>query len=146
MDPRRYIFVAAMTIALGLYSGIRCDQAEASSTILFVPVKAIAASPEAVRHAAGEQDAARRTDPWLGMLGAESEDEVYDALYEGRSLAEIAQANGTDIEPVIDHQIYELSRQLNERLAAGSITPETYLAQLLELEDIVTRSAHGIQT
>jgi len=146
MDPRRYIFVAAMTIALGLYSGLRCDQAEASSTLIFLPVKAIAASPESVRQTAPEQDAVRQDDPWLGLLGAESEEHVYDALYAGQSLAEVAQANGTDIQPVIDYQIFELSRQLNDRLAAGSITPEVYLAQLLELEDIVTRSAHGIQT
>jgi len=146
MDPRRYIFVAAMTIALGLYSGIRCDQAEAGATILIIPTKTAAVGPEAARQAAEEQEADPSSDPWIDLLGASSEDEVYDALYAGQSLAAIAEANGTDVQHVIDHQIGQLSGQLSERLAAGSITPEMYVAQLIELEDIVTRSAHGKQT
>ena len=146
MDPRRYILVAAMTIALGLYGGLRCDQAEAGATILFIPTKTIAAEPETVRQETQEQDDDQSSDPWLDLLGAASEDEDYDSLYAGRSLAEIAEANGADVQSVIDHQIGELGKQLGERLATGSITPEMYLAQLIELEDIVTRSAHtGMQ-
>ncbi len=139
MDPRRYIFVAAMTIALGLYSGLKCDKAEASAIIII--------QADAVNALEGTLDQAHQElqDPWLSLVGADSEDDIHEALYNGQSLAEIASANGADIEPVIDYQVSELAGQLNERLAAGSITPDVYLAQLLELKDIVTASAHGNQ-
>lgn len=139
MDPRRYIFVAAMTIALGLYSGLKCDKAEASA-IIIIQADAVSALERSIAPEVLEQQ-----DPWLSLMGAASEDDIHEALYNGQSLAEIAAANGADIETVIDYQVSELADQLNERFAAGSISPETYLAQLLELKDIVTASAHGNQ-
>jgi hypothetical protein len=138
MDPRRYIFVAAMTIALGLYSGLRCDNKAEAGAILIIQAKTMNAIERTVALDDREQQ-----DPWLSVMGAASEDAIHDALYSGQSLAEIAEANGTDIEPVIDYQLSELSSQLNERFAAGSISPEVYLAQLLELKDIVTESAYA---
>ncbi len=137
MDPRRYIFVAAMTIALGLYSGLKCDKAEASAIFI------IQATTMNAEERMSAPEAYERQDPWLSLMGAASEVDVHDALYDGRSLAEIAEANGGDIESVIDYQVSELADQLNERFAAGSISPEAYLAQLLELKDIVAASAHG---
>jgi hypothetical protein len=139
MDPRRYIFVAAMTIALGLYSGLKCDKAEAS-TIFIIHANTMNAVERLSASEAYEQQ-----DPWLSLMGAASEDDIHEALYSGRSLAEIAEANGADIETVIDYQVSELTDQLNERFAAGSISPEVYLAQLLEVKDIVTASAHTNQ-
>ncbi|MNY81751.1 hypothetical protein D3C86_2234750 [compost metagenome] len=64
-------------------------------------------------------------------------------MYSGQSLAQIASANQGDVQQVIDLQLAELTQQLDERLAAGSLTQEQYEAQKAELPAIVASSVHG---
>lgn len=84
-----------------------------------------------------------REDAFLQLLGASSEEEVRDALYNGRSLAEIAAGNGRDAQALIDAQVGELKAQWRERLLSGSITLEQYRAYEAEAASLVADSAYG---
>lgn len=80
-------------------------------------------------------------DELLTALNQESEEELYAALYDGKSLKEIAAANNGDLEHVINLQVAELTWQLDQRLASGSISSLQYSAQRAELKELVTESA-----
>jgi hypothetical protein len=84
-----------------------------------------------------------KQDELLYNLGLSNDNELKDALYDGKTLADIAAANHGDLESIIDLQVAQLTEQLMDRLASGSLTWEQYKAQKLELRDIVTRSAYG---
>ncbi|NQX46807.1 hypothetical protein HQN87_15825 [Paenibacillus tritici] len=73
-------------------------------------------------------------------LGASSDEELYDALYDGKSLHTIAEENGGNIQQVINLQVRQLTQQLEGRLASGSITLQQFTAQKAELREIVTQS------
>lgn len=88
-------------------------------------------------------NASAAADPYRELLGVQSDRELYDAVYEGRTLADLAEANGRSAEEVVRLQVAELAVQLADRLAAGSISRETYEAQLAELPEIVERSVYG---
>ncbi|MEC0241027.1 hypothetical protein P4H66_14335 [Paenibacillus dokdonensis] len=68
------------------------------------------------------------------------EEELYESLYGGKSLYDIATAQGGDIESVIDLQMTQLGRQLDDRLRSGSISAEQHVAHKKELRDIVEQS------
>ncbi|MEC2342922.1 hypothetical protein P9H28_02225 [Paenibacillus barengoltzii] len=85
--------------------------------------------------------AERQEDELNRVLGASSDREVYDALLEGQSLAEIAESHGQDANLVIQLQIAQLQEQLQKRLDDGSITREVYELQLQELPELVAESA-----
>lgn len=86
-------------------------------------------------------DAERPEDELNGLLGASSDQEVYDALLEGQSLTDIAELNGQDADRVIQLQITQLQEQLRQRLKEGSLTREAYELQLQELPELVANSA-----
>ncbi|CAM4215118.1 SHOCT domain-containing protein [Paenibacillus typhae] len=79
-------------------------------------------------------------DELLDALNQSSEEELYESLYEGKSLKDIAAENGGNIDSVINLQIAQLTEQLDLRLASGSITAEQYTAQKAELRELVTQS------
>lgn len=79
-------------------------------------------------------------DELLEALNQSSDEELYDALYDGKSLQDIAEDQNGDIEDVINLQVAQLTGQLNLRLADGSITAQQYAAHSAELRDIVTES------
>ncbi|WP_223067546.1 hypothetical protein [Paenibacillus caui] len=82
-------------------------------------------------------------DPFLQTLGAADDNEVYEALFDGKSLADIAEANQADVQAVIDLQTSEMNKLLSKRLEEGSLTPEDYQSQKAELSDMITASAYG---
>jgi hypothetical protein len=79
-------------------------------------------------------------DDLLEALNQSSDEELYESLYEGKSLHDIAADQGADISHVIDLQMTQLTQQLNERLRSGSITAEQYAAHKAELKEIVEQS------
>lgn len=84
----------------------------------------------------------------LDALNQSFEEELYESLYGGKSLYDIATAQGGDIESVIDLQMTQLGRQLDDRLRSGSISAEQDVAHKKELRDIVEQSvftSFGIQ-
>ncbi|MDR9854264.1 hypothetical protein RJP21_11685 [Paenibacillus sp. VCA1] len=79
-------------------------------------------------------------DDLLEALNQSSDEELYESLYEGKSLHDIAAEQGGDINDVIDLQVSQLAKQLDDRLQSGSITPEQYAAHKAELREIVEQS------
>lgn len=79
-------------------------------------------------------------DPLIDALNRPSEEELYDALYDGQTLADIASVRGADPDAVIALQTKQLSEQLQERLNSGAITPEQYKLQMDEVREMITRS------
>lgn len=79
-------------------------------------------------------------DELLDALNQSSDEELYESLYEGKSLKDIAAESDGNIDSVINLQIAQLTEQLDLRLAGGSITAEQYTAQKAELRELVTQS------
>ncbi|WP_310550505.1 SUI1 family translation initiation factor [Paenibacillus glufosinatiresistens] len=75
------------------------------------------------------------------LLRLSSKEELYEALYDGRSLADIADSTGASIGPVIDLQVAQLAGQLKQRLDSGSISERQYRDHLAELRSVLTESA-----
>ncbi|ETT48068.1 hypothetical protein MKZ07_25200 [Paenibacillus sp. FSL P4-0338] len=82
------------------------------------------------------------TDELLDALNLNptSDEELYDALYDGKSLRNIAEENGGNVTRVINLQVKQLTQQLEARLASGSITLQQFNAQKAELREIVAQS------
>ncbi|MCM3173392.1 hypothetical protein [Paenibacillus sp. MER 99-2] len=81
-------------------------------------------------------------DALLHALNQTTDAEFVRDLYAGKSLRMIAEQNDGDIDAVIALQVTQLSKQLDERLANGSISLEQYTAQQSELISLVTESAN----
>ncbi|OPA73603.1 hypothetical protein BVG16_27735 [Paenibacillus selenitireducens] len=79
-------------------------------------------------------------DDLLDALNQSSDEELYDSLYEGKSLHDIAADQGRDITNVIELQMKQLTQQLDDRLRSGSITAAQYAAHKAELKEIVEQS------
>ncbi|MEK5234383.1 hypothetical protein NST99_01540 [Paenibacillus sp. FSL L8-0470] len=79
-------------------------------------------------------------DELLEALNQSSDEELYEALYDGKSLHDIAVENGGNIDSVIHLQVAQLTQQLDARLASGSISSEQYTAQKAELSELVAQS------
>lgn len=85
-------------------------------------------------------------DELAELLGMSSDKEVYDALLEGQSLADIAETHGQDADSVVQLQMEQLQEQLLQRRSQGYLTQEAYEQQLRELPDIIADSVHGKYT
>lgn len=81
-------------------------------------------------------------DALLHALNQTTDAELVQDLYAGKSLRMIAEENDGDINAVIALQVTQLSKQLDERLANGSISLEQYTVQQSELISLVTKSAN----
>lgn len=130
MSPKHIIIVGTMVFVITIGGLTKSPEARGSASILQSETELSLNTTE---------------DDFLQALGASSDEEVYEALYNGKSLADVADEHHKDVKNIIRLQVAELTEQLNARLAAGSLTPEVYQAQKSELEDIVTKSAYGIK-
>ncbi|KGE19729.1 hypothetical protein [Paenibacillus wynnii] len=79
-------------------------------------------------------------DELLVALNQSSDEELYEALYDGKSLQDIVTEHNGNISDVINLQVAQLTKQLQLRLASGSISVQQYEVQKAELRDIVTQS------
>ncbi|MCI3919634.1 hypothetical protein MO973_05230 [Paenibacillus sp. TRM 82003] len=84
-----------------------------------------------------------RDDAFLQTIGADDEEGVWDALYDGKTLADIAEDNGANPMDVIAMQIDELKALVKARFENGSIDELTYKAQLAEIPELIERSVYG---
>jgi hypothetical protein len=141
MNPKRIIIVSTMAIVITISAGLTTENASANTSSVsfgksgdYNKIKEIS-SPTPDANTAIKEDITQ-------VLGLTSNQELYDALYSGNSLATIAENNNVAIQDVIDLQVAELSAQLDSRFASGSISPITYLLQKLELPDIIAKSIH----
>ncbi|GAB6989735.1 hypothetical protein [Paenibacillus pini] len=79
-------------------------------------------------------------DDLLEALNELSDEDLYESLYEGKSLYDIAATQGGDIANVIELQVKQLTEQLDDRLRSGSITSAQYAAHKEEIPEIVEQS------
>lgn len=91
----------------------------------------------------GSSLTSEQQDDFLSTLGASSDEDVYEDLYEGKSLAQTARSHNKNPQAVIDLQVSQMTEMLNERLNKGLLTPDTYRAQKEELTDLITKSVYG---
>ena len=145
MNPKRMLAICTLALMLTINSGFWSREASASD-LLQNDESYGAYSPEKTETAAetpedGESES--QDDPFLRLLGAESDEQVHDALYSGQSLADIASASGADLGGVIGLQIRQLTEQLKQRMLQGTISLQQYQAQKAEIAELVTRSAYS---
>lgn len=106
--------------------------------------RANAAAFASARASQVQDDDASKDDELLETLGVSSEEQLYDALYNGQTLADIALTNKRDAQAVVDLQVAQLTKQLDQRLANKSITLEQYQAHKAELTQVVAKSVFGL--
>ncbi|GGD98088.1 hypothetical protein [Paenibacillus nasutitermitis] len=136
MDPKRFILVGTLAFAVSVGSNIWSSNTSSAAPLKSISTSKIKSSSSASNPAADAQ--------FQKLLGVSSDDEIYDALYQGYSLADIAAANDADIQEIIHLQIAEMTNQLDARLKQGNLTPSAYRAQKQELPEIITKSVHGL--
>ncbi|MGN7356625.1 hypothetical protein ACTHPF_04620 [Paenibacillus sp. SAF-054] len=83
---------------------------------------------------------AQEKDPLLDALNQASEEELYESLYEGKSLHEIAVEQGVETAGIIDLQTTQLIKQLDDRLRSGNITAQQHAAYKEEVRDLIQQS------
>jgi len=135
MNPKRFILVGTMAFAISVGSNIWSSDTSSADPLKSISTSKMKSSSSALNPAADAK--------FQKLLGVSSDDEIYDALYQGYSLADIAAANNGDVQEIIHLQIAEMTEQLDARLEQGSLTPAAYQAQKKELPEIITKSVHG---
>jgi hypothetical protein len=140
MSPKRIIMISTMAFAIALSTALWSEDTSAST---YIPSDK---SDSYNKHNDNKEQAFHSTiqDPLQQALGLSSGDDIYEALSSGQSLADIANANDADIQNVIDLQTAEMTEQLDQRLASGSISNDVYEAQKAELTSIITNSVYGL--
>lgn len=132
MHPKRLLIIGTVAFFVSLFSAPWSHNVMASPMIQ-LPVLTV--------NTLSEPD--KDKDKLLSKLGLLSEEELRVALYNGKSLAQLATASDTDPEQIVNLQVAELTEQLQARLDNGSISYEQYRDHLAELRDVVTRSVYG---
>jgi hypothetical protein len=127
MKPKVFLIAGTMALAISLGSLLQSEETRARSASGGQDQKSANVSAQDNLHAA------------LGV----SEEELYDALYDGQSLAEIAENNNKDVQDIIDLQTSQLAEQLVNRYINGLISKEQYEAHMAELKEIVEKSVYG---
>ncbi|MEX2460080.1 MAG: hypothetical protein WD469_02055 [Paenibacillaceae bacterium] len=138
MNPKRIIIVGTMAIAITISAGMFGN--DASAHTLSISIDKSGNHDKANENTLTADMNKSPTDPITQMLGLASDEELYEALYTGSSLADIAENNQVPVQHIIDLQVAELTMQLDSRLANGSISPATYQLQKSELPEIITNS------
>jgi hypothetical protein len=69
--------------------------------------------------------------------------EIQQQVQQGQTLAEIIEANGGDVQSVIDQSVMQLTDAINQAVKNGTITQTRADALLLHLQDVVTRAVNG---
>jgi polyhydroxyalkanoate synthesis regulator phasin len=76
------------------------------------------------------------------LLGL-SEDEIREALRDGQTLAELAEARGVSEETLVDALVDEAAEHLEEHVAVGDLTEEEAAERLEHLEERITDRVNG---
>jgi len=141
MNPKRIIIVGTVAIAITISAGMFGNDASANTLSISIDKSGSYDKLKVIHPSVKDGDTLVKDDV-TQILGLESDEELYESLYTGSSLADIADNNQVPLQHIIDLQVAELTQQLDTRLAEGSITPVTYLLQKSELPDIITKSIH----
>jgi hypothetical protein len=77
------------------------------------------------------------TDAVAEALGI-TEDELREAVQGGATIAEVAEANGVEVQTVIDALVADATAHLDEEVAEGDLTEEQATERKAELEERIT--------
>lgn len=127
MNPKQMILVSTMALVISIGSMAQDDKTYAHSAVC--PLS--------------KTSGVSAQDDFHQALGVTSDEEVRDALYSGKSLADIAEEHDKDVQPVIELQLAQLAEQLDKRYASGGMTLQQYESHKAELRDIITGSVYG---
>ncbi|MNW52340.1 hypothetical protein D3C74_298560 [compost metagenome] len=81
-------------------------------------------------------------DDFYDALGVSDDESIYEALFQGHSLADIAEAHQQDVDQIIELQVGQLEEQLTLRFSQGDLSPEAYAEQIKELPNMIKESVH----
>jgi urease gamma subunit len=70
-------------------------------------------------------------------------DALRDALRDGQTIAEVAQANGVEVQTVIDALVADVSARLDEAVAEGRLTQDEADEKKAELDERITALVNG---
>ncbi len=70
-------------------------------------------------------------------------DALREALQNGQTIAEVAQANGIEVQTVVDALVADATARLDEAVANGRLTQEEADARKVELEERITARVNG---
>lgn len=132
MNRKRMLVICTLLLALSI----------GQSSTWGSRANAAALAPERALHV--QDNEASKDDDLLKTLGISSDEQLYDALYNGQTLADIAQTHNQDAQAIVDLQVAQLTEQLDQRLANKSITLEQYQAHKAELTQVVAKSVFGL--
>lgn len=141
MSPKRMIMISTMAFAIALSTTLWSEDTSAST---YIPSDQSNNYNKQNKNK-GQAIYSVDQDPLQQILGLSSEEDIYESLSNGQSLADIANANNADIQQVIELQTAEMTEQLDQRLASGSISQDVYEAQKAELTSIITSSVYGLK-
>lgn len=141
MRPKHILIAGTVAFAITIGAGFWNEESTAEVQIM-IPDNP--AAFDKAKTAAVQTAAAPVRDELHQALGVASDEEIYDALYSGQSLAEVAASRSRDVQDVIALQTAQLSAQLDDRLASGSLSPEAYEAHKAELTEVITRSVTNV--
>jgi len=140
MNPKRMIIIGTVAITLTMSAGLRSD--ETSDNVDLNSVDKPGTYSISQDNSLSNHNMEIKDD-LHSLLGVSSDELLYNALYKGKSLANIAEDNGKDVHKVIRLQTTQLRKQLDKRLADGSLTLQAYQAHKSELSSIITKSVYG---
>lgn len=83
-----------------------------------------------------------RLDAVAEALGI-TEDELHDAIEDGQTIAEVADANGVDVQTVIDALVAEATARIDAKVADGDLTQEQADELKAELTERITDLVDG---
>ncbi len=133
MNRKRMLVICTLLLALSM--GQSSTWGSRANAAALAPERALQVQ---------DNEASKDDDDLLRTLGISSDEQLYDALYNGQTLADIAQAHNQDAQAIVDLQVAQLTEQLDQRLANNSITPEQYQAHKAELTQVVAKSVFGL--
>ncbi|WJH35679.1 hypothetical protein N6H14_06795 [Paenibacillus sp. CC-CFT747] len=131
MNPKQILIISTMAFTITVGGTLCSDRTKASA-----PDK-----PETQLAKASAAPSLPDRKDLTGLLGMTGE-ELREELYGGRSLADVAEARRVGVQEVVGLQMAELTAQLEERCAAGSLTPAQLEAYKAELPELLAASAH----
>lgn len=134
MNPKRIIIVGTMALSISISAGLWNKEANANAQIPFNPLGSIIDD---------RNEQANDKNDFLKVLGASTDEDVYYSLLDGKSLADIAEENQGSVADIIDLQIAQLTEQLEQRLANGSLEPAAYHMQKAEVATMIKKSVYG---
>lgn len=98
--------------------------------------------PERDGHHRGHRGPGRDGEVVAELLGIEA-DELHDALHGGQSIADLAEANGVDVQTVIDALVDEAQGHLDLAVEDGRLTEAEAAERATTLEEHITARVNG---